>query len=261
MNFDPYPVNSYVSIRHNFERQSSGQELDLFGINVIRSSFESQTKFIRIVCLISFSQLLCTTCLTLMFLHFGYWYETSKCMILIMLIPATLLLIILAWQLWTQHHQISVTSRAILLFIYSFLMVFVLANFVASFFQEHGVMVLTLSCFGVLSNIVYTCQSKFHFQGPKPIIATVCVISVGLRRMYQLDPVQILGPVTFSSLVSVYLILELYYAMKTMTGSDYILANLSLYTDLAYPIHGLHHVCELWDDIDNFPEYFNPDIN
>ncbi|KAG1091456.1 hypothetical protein G6F42_019425 [Rhizopus arrhizus] len=85
--------------------------------------------------------------------------------------------------------------------------------------------------------------------------------SVGLRIVYQLNPVQILGPIAVSSIICSYLILELYYAMDTMTIDDYVLANMSFHMDLVYPINGLHHLCELSDDVDNFPEYFNPNAS
>ncbi|EPB88761.1 hypothetical protein HMPREF1544_04401 [Mucor circinelloides 1006PhL] len=65
--------------------------------------------------------------------------------------------------------------------------------------------------------------------------------SVGLRIVYQLNPVQILGPIAVSN--------------------DYVLANMSFHMDLVYPINGLHHLCELSDDVDNFPEYFNPNAS
>lgn len=90
-------------------------------------------------------------------------------------------------------------------------------------------------------------------------IAAVCISSVGLRKVYELDPMQILGPITVASIICSYFILELYYAMEAMTVDDYILANLSFHMDLAYPINSIHHFCELFDSVDNFPEYFNPD--
>lgn len=49
--------------------------------------------------------------------------------------------------------------------------------------------------------------------------------------------------------------------MDAMTVDDYVLANISFHMDLAYPINCLHHLCELSDHVDNFPEYFNPDAS
>lgn len=74
-----------------------------------------------------------------------------------------------------------------------------------------------------------------------------------------MNPVQILGPIAISSLLCTYFILELYYAMGVMTIDDYILAYISLYIDLAYPINCLHHLCEISENVDDFTEYFNPD--
>ncbi|KAI8374018.1 hypothetical protein EDC96DRAFT_498270 [Choanephora cucurbitarum] len=181
---------------------------------------------------------------------------------LILLLPTILLLAVLAWQLWTQHHRLSHHIRYILIFVYSSLMTFTLSSVVTQFFEEYAIMVLTMSSLGILSNVVYTFQKRFLFRGPKPIVcssAIICITSLGLRSIYQLDPVEILGPIAISSLICVYVDLEIYYAMYTMTEDEYILANLSFYIDLVYPINALHHACELSDDMDDFPEYFNPD--
>lgn len=89
--------------------------------------------------------------------------------------------------------------------------------------------------------------------------ATVCVSSIILRDIYRMNPVQILGPIAISSLICTYFILELYYAMGVMTIDDYILAYISFYIDLAYPINCLHHLCEISENVDDFTEYFNPD--
>lgn len=115
-----------------------------------------------------------------------------------------------------------------------------------------------------------TCVSLFYFDSRKKYwsfcdvqrfccTATVCVSSIVLRDIYRMNPVQILGPIAISSLICTYFILELYYAMGVMTIDDYILAYISFYIDLAYPINCLHHLCEISENVDDFTEYFNPD--
>ncbi|KAI8346746.1 hypothetical protein BD560DRAFT_411195 [Blakeslea trispora] len=254
-------VYSSVSVYQRFDQQGSSQEFDLFGKSVTRDSIESQTNFTRKVFVLTFIQFLVMTCFSITFVYYPHWYQQSY-KALILLIPAVILLIILAWQLWTQHHRLSHIARYILIFVYSSLMTFTVSSVVTQIFEEYAIMVLTMSSFGILSNVLYTFQKRFLFQGPKPIVgsaATICITSLGLRRIYQLDPVEILVPMAMSSLICVYVVLEIYYAMLTMTEEEYILANLSFYIDLAYPINALHHICELSDDMDDFPEYFNPD--
>ncbi|KAL7311785.1 Transmembrane BAX inhibitor motif-containing protein 4 [Mucor circinelloides] len=253
-----------LSIHQRFDRLGSGQDLDLFGTSVARSSVSSQMKFIRKVYLITLAQLLMISSMITLFLHFTYWHEESQYVWWVVLFPASIMLIVAAWQLWTQYYQLSRTSRFIILVVYSFLMAFILSDIVSKVFQEYGLLVFTMTCLGIVSIVMYTFQTKFKFQGTKPIfcsIASVCMSSVGLRIVYQLNPVQILGPIAVSSIICSYLILELYYAMDTMTVDDYVLANMSFHMDLVYPINGLHHLCELSDDVDNFPEYFNPDAS
>ncbi|KAI9269551.1 hypothetical protein EDC94DRAFT_513360 [Helicostylum pulchrum] len=129
-------------------------------------------------------------------------------------------------------------------------------------FCEYGQLVITMTCFGTVSIVLFTFQKKYRFRGPMPIfccVATICISSMGLRDVYKLNPVQILGPVAISSLISMYFVLEMYYAMGFMTVDDYILAYISFHIDLAYPINCLHHVCEISENVDDFTEYFNPD--
>lgn len=59
----------------------------------------------------------------------------------------------------------------------------------------------------------------------------------------------VLGAGLFSALVSTYIIFELYFLMRDLNQSDYILGSMYLYIDLAYPIRCLHHLCELSDGI------------
>lgn len=90
-------------------------------------------------------------------------------------------------------------------------------------------------------------------------VAVICISSIGLRAIYHLDPVEILIPIAISSCICTYLNLELYYAMKSMTLEDHILANVSFHVDIIYPINCIHHLCELSDTFDHIPEYFHPD--
>lgn len=59
-------------------------------------------------------------------------------------------------------------------------------------------------------------------------------------------------------IVCCYFILELYYIMGTVTVDDYILANISFYIDLLYPMRCLHNICELTDNVDVFPDILHP---
>ncbi|GAA5797482.1 hypothetical protein HPULCUR_002869 [Helicostylum pulchrum] len=170
----------------------------------------------------------------------------------VVLFPATIISIVTLWQLWTQYYQISKVVRIVLLSIYSFFMAFILSDLIVVIFCEYGQLVITMTCFGTVSIVLFTFQKKYRFRGPMPI-------SMGLRDVYKLNPVQILGPVAISSLISMYFVLEMYYAMGFMTVDDYILAYISFHIDLAYPINCLHHVCEISENVDDFTEYFNPD--
>jgi hypothetical protein len=92
-------------------------------------------------------------------------------------------------------------------------------------------------------------------------VAAVCFSSLLLRGTFEFNPLQILGPIALSSVICIYITLELYYLMELITLDDYVLANLSLHIDIAYPINCLHHLCELSDTTDSFPELFDPSLS
>lgn len=87
---------------------------------------------------------------------------------------------------------------------------------------------------------------------------TISMSSPWLRRVFLLDPISILWPMLLAYIVCCYFILELYYIMGTVTVDDYILANISFYIDLLYPMRCLHNICELTDNVDVFPDILHP---
>lgn len=89
-------------------------------------------------------------------------------------------------------------------------------------------------------------------------LGSVCLSSLGLRYVYDMDALEILVPITMSSMICIYIILELYFIMKNMTKDDYILANIYLFIDLFYPIRFIHHFCELTENMNLFPDILYP---
>lgn len=108
----------------------------------------------------------------------------------VVLFPATIVSIVTLWQLWTQYYQISQLVRIVLLCIYSFFMAFILSDLskgivyvcmndqtkpfffwvlVAVVFHEYGQLVITMTCFGTASIVLFTFQKKYRFRGPMPM--------------------------------------------------------------------------------------------
>jgi hypothetical protein len=73
-----------------------------------------------------------------------------------------------------------------------------------------------------------------------------------------MDPLEIVFPIAFASIICIYIILELYYIMRNVTSDDYLLANIYFFVDLVYPIRFIHHFCELTDNMDVFPDILYP---
>ncbi|KAI7859303.1 hypothetical protein BDC45DRAFT_260661 [Circinella umbellata] len=124
-----------------------------------------------------------------------------------------------------------------------------------------GILVIFMTIFGQCGVLVYTFQSQFKFSGTKPILVSavmICISSPWLRRVYDMDPISILIPISLSLLLCGYLIMEMYYIMGIVTMDDYILANISAYIDLFYPMRCLHNLCELTDHVDTLPEIMHP---
>ncbi|GAA5799522.1 hypothetical protein HPULCUR_004938 [Helicostylum pulchrum] len=89
-------------------------------------------------------------------------------------------------------------------------------------------------------------------------LGAICLSSTWLRYVYDMDPLEILYPITISSVICSYVILEIYYIMKNVTSDDYLLANVYFFVDLVYPMRFIHHFCELTDNMNMFPEILYP---
>lgn len=73
-----------------------------------------------------------------------------------------------------------------------------------------------------------------------------------------MDPLEIVIPIAVASLVCIYVVVEIYFVMMDLYLEDYILANVYLFVDIAYPIRFIHHFCELTDNTNTFPEILYP---
>ncbi|KAI8366310.1 hypothetical protein EDC96DRAFT_553204 [Choanephora cucurbitarum] len=137
----------------------------------------------------------------------------------------------------------------------------VLANVIAKFMYEEGQSILIMTIFGLTCCILYTLQKRYPFSGAFPFVCSlgaICLTSLWLRYIYDMDPIEILLPITAASLICIYIILELYYMMHNVTLEDYMLANLNLFIDIIYPIRFIHHFCELTDHLNMFPDVLYP---
>jgi hypothetical protein len=137
--------------------------------------------------------------------------------------------------------------------------------------------VIIMSLFGMCACLLYTFQKRFPFSGAFPLyvftivyytfthqyysvcsLGAVCLCSPWMRHIYDMDPLEILYPMTIACFICVYIVLELYYIMKNVISDDYLLANVYFFIDLVYPIRFIHHVCELTDNMDVFPDILYP---
>ncbi|KAI9485227.1 MAG: hypothetical protein EXX96DRAFT_592467 [Benjaminiella poitrasii] len=138
----------------------------------------------------------------------------------------------------------------------------VIQQLVSKLIYQEGISVIILTIFGLSCCILYTFQKRFSFSGAFPFVCSlgaICLCSLGLRYIYDMDPLQILFPITVASLICIYIILELYFIMQNVTSDDFLLANVCFFIDALYPMHFIHHVCELTDDINNvFPDILYP---
>ncbi|KAI9249111.1 hypothetical protein EDC94DRAFT_331034 [Helicostylum pulchrum] len=213
------------------ERYGSGHlDLDIFGISVSRLSNVQQLAFVRKVMTITACQFL-----TLAFMVF---FIVTVCPLFE----------------WLQ-------KRMILLSIFSVLMALVVSNLVSKLAYEEGILVIVMSGFGLICSLLYTFQKRYYFRGAFPFVCSlgaICLSSTWLRYVYDMDPLEILYPITISSVICSYVILEIYYIMKNVTSDDYLLANVYFFVDLVYPMRFIHHFCELTDNMNMFPEILYP---
>ncbi|KAI7899383.1 uncharacterized protein BX663DRAFT_478624 [Cokeromyces recurvatus] len=244
---------------------SAHLDQDIFGISVSRLNIVQQLEFARKVLCITTSQLLILA-FTMFFIvkvcPLFEWLKNSTWTWWIPVAPTFLFSLIIIWQLWNQYFQLTKAVRTTLLCLYTLTMSLVIANIVSKAVYEEGISVIIMTIFGLSCCILYTFQKRYSFSGVFPFVCSLgalCLCSLGLRYSYEMDPIEILFPITIASLICIYIILELYFIMQNVTSDDFMLANVCFFVDVLYPIYFIHHVCELTDNFDNvFPDILYP---
>ncbi|KAL7318270.1 hypothetical protein PS15m_004516 [Mucor circinelloides] len=196
------------------------------------------------------------------------------------LIPTFALFLIVIWQLYSQYFHLSVSTRTTLVCLYTLFITIVISNLgitvdyttgektyiisniaVSKLLYKEGISVIIMTIYGLSCSLLYTFQKRFPFRGAFPFVCSlgaVCLSSLYIRKIYNMDPLEILFPITAASLICIYITLELYYIMRILTKDDYLLANVYLFVDLVYPMRFIHHFCELTDNMDIFPDILYP---
>ncbi|KAI9498993.1 hypothetical protein BDB00DRAFT_329478 [Zychaea mexicana] len=270
----PVPSTYHYQSSETIQRYGSGHDLDVFGIAVDRCSIAKQMIFVRKSFCITTVQFVAMGSLATLLVRIDpifHWLQRSKYAWWMPLIPTFLVAFILAWQLWMRYFQLSHTGRVSLLFVFSLLIAAIVSDIgsysglfgcdVSKLCYVDGILVIFMTIFGLCGVLLYTFQSQYSFSGTKPILVSavmICISSPWLRRVYDMDPITILLPMLLSLLLCGYLVMELYYIMGNVTVDDFILANISAYIDLLYPMRCLHNLCELTDHVDMFPELLHP---
>lgn len=253
-----------VNLPDPLERYGSAHlDQDIFGISVSRSPKSQQMVFVRRVILITASQFFIISIMSFFIVRIPLfqWLKDSVYSWYIVLIPAVVIALVMVWQLLTQYFQLTTTSKTAMLSLYTISMSIVVSNIISKMIYTNGILVMTMSVFGLCCLLLYTLQKKFSFSGSLPFVCSVgaiCLSSLWLRLVYDMDPLEIVFPITASSLVCIYIIVELYFIMNNMIAEDYILANIYLFVDFAYPIRFIHHFCELTDSMNTFPDILYP---
>ncbi|KAI8636339.1 hypothetical protein BD408DRAFT_426298 [Parasitella parasitica] len=247
------------------QRYCSGHlDQDIFGISVYRSNNAQQQTFVRKVITIATLQFVLLSIMIFFIVQICplfEWLKNSTYVWYIPLIPIFILSIIVIWQLYSQYFHLSVPTRITLLCIYSLFITTVVSNIVSKLLYKEGISVIIMAIYGLSCLLLCTFQNRFPFRGAFPFVCSlgaVCLCSLWLRKIYTMDPLEILFPITAASLICIYVILELFYIMRIMTKDDYLLANVYLFVDLVYPIRFIHHFCELTDHMNVFPDILYP---
>lgn len=256
---------SAAELTNSLERLGSSQlDLDVLGTTVSRLTKDQQMLFFRKVMLITTGQFMLISLFSFFTKHIYplfQWLKDSTYSWWIVLIPAIIIAAIMIWQLKTQFYQLSPASKVTMLSLYSVAIAVVISHTISKLIYVEGILVMTMSMSGLSSLLLYTLQKKFAFSGALPFVfslGAICLSSLLLRWIYEMDPLEIVFPIAASGLVCAYIILELYFIMNSLLLEDYILANVYLFVDLAYPIRFIHHFCELTDNMNTFPDILYP---
>ncbi|CAO3619254.1 unnamed protein product [Mucor fragilis] len=247
------------------ERYGSGHlDQDILGISVYRSNNIQQQAFVRKVITITTLQFILLSMMIFFIVQICplfEWLKNSTYVWYIPLIPTFILFLIVIWQLYNQYFHLSVPTRTTLLCLYTLFITIVISNLVSKLLYKEGISVIIMTIYGLSCSLLYTFQKRFPFRGAFPFVCSlgaVCLSSLYIRKIYNMDPLEILFPITAASSICIYIILELYYIMRVLTKDDYLLANVYLFVDLVYPMRFIHHFCELTDNMDIFPDILYP---
>ncbi|KAI7883196.1 hypothetical protein K492DRAFT_235560 [Lichtheimia hyalospora FSU 10163] len=272
----PVPATYHTSFPaspDSLQRLGSGDDLDIFGIAVYRSSIPKQMRFIRKVYLITTLQLVGMAGLATILVRVDpvfQWLQHSKYAWWVPLIPTFCIATLIAWHLWMRYFQLALAPRVSLLTCYSILMAMIVSDIgklqvyiivLSKLCYIDGVVVLFMSIFGLAGILLFTLQTQVTFSGTKPVLVSavsICMSSPWLRRAYDMDPVTILWPMLLALIICGYTILEMYFIMGNVTVDDFILANVCFYIDALYPMRCLHNICELTDNVGVFPDILRP---
>jgi len=238
-----------------------------FGVPVILLNVKSQMAFVRKVWIVFALQFIFMTASTAFLLspsqyHWriivqGYLWSLPLCLVL-----SIILLIGLTWK-----SNDSFQPPWYLVVLYTLVNAY-LISVTASLIKLYCVLdTLIILLVVTLSIIGYTYQYTYRFKSKEVIILVLTVIAITalILHPWLFSFWDALPAVIFSTLLSLFFILDNWYMLKTMSKNDYLAVSMQTYLDLMVPFRSIHHICELTaeldDDTDDESEYVNNTVN
>jgi hypothetical protein len=222
-----------------------------FGVPVILLNVKSQMAFVRKVCTIFALQLIVSIAFTSLLLYQYHWRHFIQRFVWYYPILPVLSLILLVGITWKSNDSFQPPWYLVVLFtLINALVIGVPTSLLRLLCVLDTLIILLVVTIFIIG---YTNQYTYRFKSKATIIMVLIVIAVTALVLHPwfFTFWDALPAIIFSTLLSLFSILDSWYMLKTMSKGDYMAASMQTYLDLIVPFRSIHHLCELTAEFDD----------
>jgi len=236
-----------------------------FGVPVILLNVKSQMAFVRKVCIIFALQLIITIAFTGLLLYQYNWRHYIQRFDWYYPILPVLSLILLVGITWKSNDSFQPPWYLVVLYTLLNAVIIAAPTSLLRLFCVLDTLIILLVV--AIFTIGYTNQYTYRFKSKATIIMVLIVIAITTLVLHPwfFTFWDAIPAVIFSTLLSLFFILDNWYMLKTMSKGDYMAASMQTYLDFIVPFRSIHHLCELTaefdDDTDDENDYVDNVVN
>nr|CAG8550334.1 5550_t:CDS:10 [Entrophospora candida] len=220
-----------------------------FGVPVILLNVKSQMAFVRKVCIIFALQLIVTIAFTGLLLYQYHWRHFIQRFDWCYPILPVLSLILLVGITWKSNDSFQPPWYLVVLYTLLNAVIIAAPTTLLRLFCVLDTLIILLVV--AIFIIGYTNQYTYRFKSKATIIMVLIVITITTLVLHPwfFTFWDAIPAVIFSTLLSLFFILDNWYMLKTMSKGDYMAASMQTYLDLIVPFR--NKSAHMDDDDDN----------